>query len=195
VSATGATANWVFGNPIAPTRVEIRPVTQPPSEWSVITINGGLQSREFTGLTPTTRYEWRVAHVLGALLSDYLGPSAATTFITTAATQLLAAPPSSPAISIAFSDVGFTDITVSWAAAVAGQLSVVAIAGPLTTPPDEADYAAFSYAAGVSSAVQRITASGLYWVRVRYEPVDPASVFSPSAWAGPTQAIVTVFAP
>lgn len=186
IGTIGATFNWVAGNLLAPTEVGYRLTSGSDLDWLTTTVAGGLQSLVVTGLTIGTPYLWRSRHNLSGAVSSYTGPTA---FTTLAEVSALTAPASAPTISNTVSDSGFTDITISWPASTQTASSEVQIAGPSLTLPDDVDFADLSvYAPGTTSAVDRITASGTYWLRVRYTK----SGFDPSEWAGPSSSVVNV---
>ena len=86
VGSTVATANWVNGDLSAGVRsiVEIKRVTD--SIWTVAAdLDSTLTSYQFTGLTLSTNYHWRVKHRKNGQDSAYLGPVAGSTFTTAAA--------------------------------------------------------------------------------------------------------------
>lgn len=85
VGATIAFAGWTLGatGVGVTTLVELR-VQGTPTWASLSELSGDVESAALYGLTPSTSYEWRVAHRKNGQSSAYLGPSAATQFATAA---------------------------------------------------------------------------------------------------------------
>lgn len=181
----GATANWVFGNALAPTSVEYRVIGA--GAWTVLAdISGGQQSDPISGLTVATAYEWRARHHLGDVFSDYLGPSAATRWTTLATTPALADPSAAPTITDQLHNDGSTDLTMTWpASADPVALSRLQIAGPTELTPTDGEFADIGVFFS-QTAVFRVLHGGTYWLRVRYEdsPMFLTSNYSAvSSWA------------
>lgn len=88
---TTSIGGWTAGDRSAETEVSIGTVAS--GAYSVVTTLGaGVASYPFTGLSPSTGYQWRVRHVKGGQYSSYLSSS----FTTTAASGTLQ-PPTNPA--------------------------------------------------------------------------------------------------
>lgn len=90
---TTSTAGWTNGDATAQTEISIGTVAS--GTYSVIaTLNAGVSSYAFTGLSSSTDYQWRVRHVKNGQYSSYLSSA----FTTTAAGGTLQ-PPTNPAAS------------------------------------------------------------------------------------------------
>jgi hypothetical protein len=101
---TTSTGGWTAGDSSAQTEVSIGTVTS--GTYSVVTTLGaGVASYAFTGLSPSTEYEWRVRHVKNGQYSSYLWSS-----FTTSGSSGTLQPPTNPA---AMSPAP-TLATVSW---------------------------------------------------------------------------------
>ena len=170
VTSTAATANWFAGNTSAQSSVEIR--KQGDTTWTAHVVAAGVQSFRFTGLSSGVAYEWRVAHFIGSTFSDYLGPSAPTQFTTTFVTPTLTDPASAPTITVLSQVTGLTIITIAWLASGQAANANVQIAGPTSISPTDGEFTQIgsgNFVSTITSAPWNITASGDYWVRVRYE--------------------------
>ncbi len=186
IGTTGATVNWVAGNILAPTEVGYRLTAGTDLDWTTTTVDGGIQSLVISGLTVGSAYLWRARHNLSGAVSSYTGPTA---FSTLAATAALTAPTSAPSITDTVAGSGFTDITIAWPASTQTASSEVGVAGPQSGVPVDDDFNDIgTFSPGVTSATDRITASGTYWLRVRYTK----SGFDPSSYAGPSSFLVSV---
>jgi hypothetical protein len=83
VGSTSAVASWTNGdsNPETLTTVEYR--RQGTTTWiPVTTVPASTTSVTITGLSASTDYEWRAAHIRNGQLSAYLGPVAGSQFTT-----------------------------------------------------------------------------------------------------------------
>ncbi len=186
LTSLSATFNWIAGNLAAPTEVSYRVAGTTDDDWIETTLAGGLQTLTVTGLTAGTLYEWRARHNLSGTFSEYL---LAPVFTASGDTPALTTPISAPSISNTVSGSGFSDVTISWAAAPLLASSELAIAGPSVDAPDESDFELVgTFSSAVVSAVDRIAASGVYWLRVRYV----RDGFTSSEWAGPSSWAVSV---
>ena len=75
---TTSTGGWTAGDNAAQTEVSIGTVAS--GSYSVVTTLGaGIASYAFTGLSPSTAYQWRVRHVKNGEYSSYLSSSFTTT--------------------------------------------------------------------------------------------------------------------
>ena len=89
---TSSTGGWTAGDGSAQTEVSIGTVAS--GTYSVVTtLAAGVASYAFTGLSPSTAYEWRVRHVKNGQYSSYLSSSFTTTTAPSGALQ----PPTNPA--------------------------------------------------------------------------------------------------
>ena len=187
VGTTTATANWTAGDVTSPSRVEYR--VQGSGAWTVATssLSAGVTTYAFSGLSVSTAYEWRVAHVKDGILSSYLGPAAGSQF-TTSTTTLL--PPTGVTlVSSSSHGLGQVRWTNSGETGVSTELYV---AGPSATTPADTDFAFSSVVGtGVSSAnIQNPGPTGTFWVKVRHTLSGNAS-----AYAGPASASLTNIGP
>jgi hypothetical protein len=88
---TTSTGVWTAGDSSAQTEVSIGTVAS--GTYSVVTtLTAGVASYPFTGLSPSTGYQWRVRHLKNGQYSSYLWSS----FTTTASSGTLQ-PPTNPA--------------------------------------------------------------------------------------------------
>jgi hypothetical protein len=179
IGPTTGTARWTSGDVIAQTQVEIR--RQVDTAWTIVALlPGNVNFFAFNGLVLGQAYEWRAAHVRSGITSSYLGPSADTQFTTEGA---LLPPASAPSVSPLNT---FVDLQIAWTNS--GETDVqtdVELAGPSSSPPDNADYLLeVQVPAPQSSTVIRVGTSGIWWVRIRHsragytasQYVGPASV-------------------
>jgi hypothetical protein len=195
ILSTSATANWIAGNALAATSVEYRK-NDGFSAWTVLSdAPPGQQSEIITGLLPATAYEWRARHVLGTVFSDYLGPNTETRFTTLTVVPTRDAPVSAPVVTTQTANAGSTDLTITWPASSETTVitdipvSRLQIAGPLALTPTDGEFADVGTGTFlVTTAVTRVTVTGTYWLRVRYEFPDGTI----SAWSSVSSWAVTV---
>lgn len=181
VGPTTAIANWVAGDIIAQSQVEIR--RQVDSTWIVAgVVPGNVPGFVFTGLVNGQAYEWRVAHLRSGIYSAYLGPTAGSRFTTGGALQ---PPASAPVLDPRNTQV---DLAVSWVnSGEAGISTDVELAGPSSTlPADDEFLLEDQVAAPAASTIIRIGANGLWWVRIRH--TRPG--YTSSSYTGPTSVTI-----
>jgi hypothetical protein len=189
ILATSATANWIFGSALAVTDVEYRAIGA--TDWIILSsVSSGVQSKIITGLIAGTAYEWRARHQLGLVFSDYLGPAPETRFTTATVVPTRDPPVSAPVVTVQTPNSGSTDLTITWPASSETTvrtdlpISRLQIAGPTAISPTDGEFSDVGTFV-ITSAVFRVTVTGTYWLRVRYEfPDDTISAWSAvSSWA------------
>ncbi len=181
VGPTTAIANWVAGDIIAQTQVEIKRVVD--STWTIAGLApGNVPGFVFVGLVSGQDYEWRVAHLRSEIYSAYLGPSAPTRFTTAGA---LLPPQSAPILAPLNTAV---DLQVRWVNS--GELGIqtdVELAGPSDTEPADGDFILEAQIfAPLASIVMRIPSTGLWWVRIRHSRLG----FTSSSYTGPVSVAI-----
>jgi hypothetical protein len=169
ITTTTATANWTAGNLSAASTAQIQAFGS--QTWVSFSVPAGQQSFTFTGLNTHSSYQWRVQHVIGTDTSDWLGPTPDTQFATAiATTPTLIDPASAPTITDTGESSGVTATTIQWPESPQGGNSNVQIAGPTSIAPTDGEFSQVGFFAfGQTGALWNITATGDYWLRVRYE--------------------------
>jgi hypothetical protein len=192
ILSTGATANWIAGDVLAVTSVEVREIVA--ATWTVLSdVTAGAQSKVMTGLLSGVAYEWRARHQLGTVFSDYLGPVTATRFTTIGVTPTRDPPSAAPTVTAQTANTGSTDLTITWPASTDSTaltdipVSRLQIAGPQSITPTDGEFADVGTFV-ITSAVTRVLTTGTYWLRVRYEFSDGTI----SAWSAVSSWAVTV---
>jgi len=188
VGATTATANWVAGDALAATQVEVQ--QQSGGSWVVEgTVGAGLNAYTFSGLSSGVAYQWRAKHVKDGISSTYLGPVTATQFTTTAAGGTLN-PPTSPAV-VATDDSGnaldlFTDhanCNVTWNNSGETGADTIVEMDSGSGYVQQADQPP-----GSSSCTIVVTASGTYNFRMKHTRVG----YTDSAYTTPVSVTVSI---